>query len=234
MELICKGLDEALRLVWTGDPLVMDAALRSLWVSALSVALAAVAGITIGSVLARRRIPGRGLVVIAFRAGMGIPTVLIGLLGYAMFARRGPLGGLDLLYTPWAIVIGEFCLALPIIVTWTHDAISNLDPRIGETARTLGASWLRRWGTYLSERRQGIALALLTAFARCFTELGIATLVGGNISFRTRTLATATALETARGEFSRGVAMGLLLLFAALLTAVLAGFLSRGTAGASP
>jgi tungstate transport system permease protein len=229
MQLIWNGLIDAARLVWGRDPLVLDAAWRSLWVSALSVTLAAAVGVTIGSILARRRLPGRRLTVVAFRAAMGFPTVLIGLLGYAMLSRRGPLGGYELLYTPWAIVIGEFFLALPIIVTWTHDAIGNLDPRIGETARTLGAGLFRRWGTYLSEQRRSIALAFLTAFARCFTELGIATMVGGNIKYRTRTLATATALETARGEFSRGVAMGLLLLVAALVVAAIAGCLIRSS-----
>ncbi|REJ98816.1 MAG: ABC transporter permease subunit, partial [Planctomycetota bacterium] len=170
---------------------------------------------------------GRGLLVIGFRAGMGIPTVLIGLVCFAMFSRRGPLGALELLYTPWGIVVGEFLLALPIVVTWTHGALAALDPRVAETACTLGAGPLRRWATYISEVRLAIALALLTAFARCFTELGIAMMVGGNIKYRTRTLSTATALETAQGEFARGVAMSLVLLVMALLLTVAITLLMR-------
>ena len=158
---------------------------------------------------------------------MSVPTVLIGLLCYAMLSRRGPLGELDILYTSWGILIGEFLLAVPIIVTWTHGAICGLDPRVMETALTLGAGPVRRWWTYLSEARMGIALAMLTAFARCFTELGIALLVGGNIKFRTRTLTGATALETARGEFARGVAMSLILLFMAVIVTVLIAWLGR-------
>jgi tungstate transport system permease protein len=169
----------------------------------------------------------RSLILVLFRAGMSVPTVLIGLLCYALLSRRGPLGGLDLLYTPVGILLGEFCLALPIVVTWTHGAICGLDPRVGETAFTLGAGRLRRWRTCLSEARLGVMLALLTAFARCFTELGIAMMVGGNIKFRTRTLTTATALETARGEFARGVAMSLILLGLAAVVTVLVAWFGR-------
>lgn len=227
MQLLRDGFLEAVQLLLQRDPLVMNAAWRSLWISAAAVLFAAVLGVAAGTILARQKFPGRSLIVLLFRAGMGTPTVLIGLLCFALLSRRGPLGGLELLYTPWAIVFGEFCLALPILTTLTHGAISDLDPRIAETARTLGAGTLRRCRTYLSEARLGILLAVLTAFGRCFTELGIAMMVGGNIKYRTRTLATATALETARGEFSRGVAMSLILLLMACVVALAIAWLAR-------
>ncbi len=216
MKLIVEGLAEACRLIWTGDPLVFAAALRSLWVSSLAVVLAALVGLPVGMWLGRRDFFGSAALVMAARAGMAIPTVFVGILCYAFFSRRGPLGPLEMLYTPWAIVIGEWLLAAPIIVTLTHGAIRSLDERISETARTLGAAWWQRGITYLSEARIGVMLAILTAFGRCVTELGIAMMVGGNIKGRTRTLATATAMETARGEFARGLAMGGLLLVLAL------------------
>jgi tungstate transport system permease protein len=221
MQLLWDGLTEAIRLLVERDALVIGAAWRSLWISVVSVAVAGMFGVVIGSLLARKTFAGRSVMVLLFRAGMSVPTVFIGLVCYAMLSRRGPLGGLDLLYTPSAIVLGEFCLAMPIIVTWTHGAIRGLDPRVAETAWTLGAGRLRRWWTYLSEVRLAIVLAMLTAYARCFTELGIAMMVGGNIKYRTRTLTTATALETGRGEFARGVAMCLILLLAALIVTVL-------------
>lgn len=227
MQLIRDGIVEAFWLLLKLDPLVMGAAFRSIWISLFAVLLAAIAGITIGSLLAREKFYGRNVLVILFRAGMSVPTVLIGLVCLAMFSRRGPLGSMELLYTPWAIVLGEFFLALPIIVSWTHRAISSLDPRIPETAMTLGAKPLRRWLTYLSEMRLEIILALLTAFSRCFTELGIALMVGGNIKYRTRTLPTATALETAQGEFARGFAMSLILLLIAILLTVCISMLHR-------
>ncbi|MDF1562572.1 MAG: ABC transporter permease [Deltaproteobacteria bacterium] len=216
MELLWEGLSEATRVLVSLDPLVLGATWRSLWVSSLAVLLATGLGLPLGTLLARRRFAGRSLLVLASRVGMATPTVFLGVLGYALFSRRGPLGVADLLYTPWAIVFGELLLALPITISISHGAVAALDPRIPFTAQTLGAGTLRRWLTYLSEARIGVMLAVLTAFARCVTELGIAMMVGGNIRGHTRTLATAIALETGKGEFGRGLAMGLILLLVAL------------------
>lgn len=227
MQFLWDGMAGAWQLLVERDPLVLAAAWRSLWISGLSVAFACLLGVPIGSLLAQTRFYGRGILVVLFRAGMSIPTVLIGLLCYALLSRRGPLGALDMLYTPWGIVLGEFILALPIVVTWTHSSLSSLDRRANETAFTLGAGTLRRWWTCICEVRLGITLALLTAFARCFTELGIAMMVGGNVKFRTRTLTSATALETARGEFERGVAMSLILLAMAVIVTLSIALVAR-------
>ena len=221
MNLLWEGLAEAWRLVVTLDPAVLGAAGRTLWISLLAVALAAATGLPLGTVLARVPFRGRRVVILVVRAGMAAPTVFVGMVCYALFSRRGPLGPLELLYTPWLIAIGEYLLALPIVVSIAHGSIKALDWRVAETARTHGAGLLMRWGTYLSEARVGVILALLTAFARCVTELGIALMVGGNIRGRTRTLATATALETGKGEFGRGLAMGVILLVIALAVTAL-------------
>ena len=227
MEMILSGITEAIQLLVSGDALVFDAAWRSIWVSTTAVLIATILGISIGTLLARRRFIGRGLLVTLFRGLMGVPTVLIGLIGYALLARQGPLGTLELLYTQWGIVLGEVILAVPIITSLTHGGIKNLDRRIPETARMLGAGPVQRWKTYLSEARLPIILAILTAFARCFTELGIAMMVGGNLKFKTRTLSTSTTLETARGEFSRAVAMSLILLAIAICITVVIALVSR-------
>ena len=227
MDLIWEGVGEAFDLLIDWDPQVIDAAARSLWISVLAVALATIAGLPLGTLLARISFPGRSFVVLVFRASMAFPTVFVGMVCYAFFSRRGPLGPLELLYTPWVIVCGEFLLALPLVVSISHGAVKALDPRVGETAWTLGAGVLRRGRTYLSEARVGITLAVLTAFSRCVTELGIAMMVGGNIKDRTRTLATATALETGKGEFGRGMAMGLILLTIAMGVTLVIVFLSR-------
>ena len=227
MEYLWGGIREAYELVVTRDPLLIAAAARTVWISSLAVLLATLFGLPLGTFLARVSFPGRRLVVLLFRTAMAVPTVFLGILCYALFARRGPLGPFDLLYTPWAIVCGEFLLALPILVSITQGSIRTLDPRVGETARSLGARPIRRAATYLSEARVGVTLAVLTAFARCVTELGIAMMVGGNIKFQTRTLATATALETAKGEFSRGLAMGVILLVIALGVTGVIGSLGR-------
>ena len=218
MQLLWDGFSGAIKLLAERDNLVLAATWRSLWISGLAVSLASLLGVAIGLFLARARFFGRVAVLIAFRAGMSVPTVLIGLLCYAMLSRRGPFGGSDLLYTPWAIIIGEFFLALPIIVTWTHGSIAALDSRVAETAITLGAGRSRRCFTYLSEARMGISLSILSAFA---------IMVGGNIKYQTRTLTTATALETARGEFERGVAMSLVLLFVAVFVTIVIAAIGR-------
>lgn len=215
--MIRDGISDALQLLLQRDPSVIDAAVRSLWVSVLAVSLASLIGIGLGLLLARKAFPGRRLLVVLSRVGMSVPTVLIGLLCFAVLSRRGPLGSLELLYTTWAIVIGEFFLAVPIVTTLSHGAFQRLDSRVPETARTLGAGPIRRGATYLRETKLALVLTVLTAFSRCFTELGIAMMVGGNIASHTRTLTTATALETSRGEFARGVAMSLILLVIALL-----------------
>jgi len=217
MTLLWESLQEAIRLITSGDPLVYGAAMRSVWISALAVACAALIGLPLGTLLARLCFPGRRWFVLLFRAAMAVPTVFVGLVCYALFSRDGPLGPAELLYTPWAIVLGEFVLAFPLIVSITHGAVQSLDARVGETAWTLGAGPLRRWRSYFSEARTGILLAVVTAYARCVTELGIAMMVGGNIKGRTQTLATAAALETGKGEFARGLAMGFCLLLIALV-----------------
>ena len=225
--MIRDGFVDAAKLLRNFDAAVIDAAVRSLWIALLAVAAASLVGVSCGLILARKKFTGQRLLVLFFRVGMSVPTVLIGLLCFGVFSRRGIPGEADLLYTGWAIVIGEFFLALPIVATLSHGAITRLDSRAFETALTLGAGPLRRCWTYLSEVRLAIALAVLTAFSRCFTELGIAMMVGGNMPDRTRTLTTATALETSRGEFARGIAMSLILLLVALLITVALAVVSR-------
>ncbi len=227
MQLLWDGVAGAFQLLIKRDPLVLAAACRSIWISGFAVSFACLLGVPVGALLSQTRFIGRTAVTVLFRAGMSVPTVLIGLLCYALFSRRGPLGEFDLLYSTKGIIVGEFLLALPIIITWTHSSLTSLDSRVAETAITLGAGPVRRCWTYICEARLGITLAVLTAFARCFTELGIAMMVGGNVKYRTRTLTTATALETARGEFDRGVAMSLILLFMAAIVTVLIGGLGR-------
>ncbi len=227
MDYLVEGLRGAIRAMAERDPVILAAAWRSVWISSLAVLIASLGGLPIGCWLARARFPGRWCLVVACRAGMAFPTVFVGIVCFGLFARRGPLGPLELLYTPWAIVLGEIVLAFPIVVSLTHGAVFALDPRVSETARTLGASQLRRWMTYMSEARTGVTLAILAAFSRCVTELGIAMMVGGNIKDRTRTLATATAMETGKGEFAQGLAMGLILLTIAMVVMLLIGSLNR-------
>ncbi len=226
MNLLLEGLWEALYLIRTFDKQVLDAALRSCWITSLAILLAASIGIPVGYFIGSGKGMWFRLVEQLFRSAIALPTVFVGLICYMLLSRQGVAGPLDLLYTPWAIVMGEVILALPIIVSMSAVAIRSLDERIVETAATLGASRWRQAQTMVYESRAGVVLAIVTAFGRCVTELGIAMMVGGNIKSQTRTLATATALETGQGEFARALAMGVILLIMALAVTLIIGWLS--------
>lgn len=195
---------------------VLSAAALSLGLSAAAVALAALAGVPLGAALGLSRARGRDAFLVAARVGMSLPTVVVGLVVYGLLSRRGPLGPLGLLYTPQAIVVGEVLLAFPLVVALGASAVGALDPRFRDTARALHLGRGRTALLAVREARDGFAAALLVAFARCVTELGVALLVGGNLRGSTRTLTTAIALETSRGNFERGLALGLVLVAIAL------------------
>ena len=213
-----EGGDELLSATWL-----------SLWVSACAVALAAVVAIPLGAVIGlappRVRVP----LAVASRVAMAFPTVLVGLLVYGLLSRHGPLGSLGLLFTPQAIVMGELLLAFPLIVALVETSIASLDVRFRETTRALGLSRTRTAWLALSETRDSVRLALLAAFARCVTELGVAMLVGGNLRGETRTLTTSIALETSMGHFDRAVRLGWVLVALALAFNVAVALLRRRT-----
>jgi tungstate transport system permease protein len=196
---------------------VVSATGLSLGLSATAVAIASLGGIPFAAVLGLSRSRRRDLAMLGARVAMSFPTVVVGLLVYGLFSRSGPFGRLRLLYTPQAIVIGEVVLALPLVVALGASAVGALDPRFRDTARSLRLGRVRTIGLAVSEARDGIVAAILVAFARCVTELGVALLVGGNLRGRTRTLTTAIALETSRGDFAQGMRLGVVLILLALV-----------------
>ena len=202
----------ALRLVWACDPELLIIIRVSLAVSCLATVLAALVGIPAGFAIAFGRIPGRRAVITLLNTLLALPTVVIGLFVYVFLSRRGILGPLDLLYTQQAMVIGQFILIVPLITALTIAAVSRVDDRYRATARTLGAN---RWQTamvVLREGRFGIAAAVISAFGRVISEIGISMMLGGNIKGFTRTMTTAMALEYDKGSFTLAVALGLVLM----------------------
>lgn len=207
----------ALQLLASFDAALFSAVMVSLQVSLAATLLATLAGVPLGLLVALRRFRGRRALQLGLRTLTALPTVVVGLFTYTLLSRSGPLGPLELLYTRLAMVIGETLLVTPLLATLTIAVLASADPRIEETALTLGASRARASLTVLSEARLGMLAAVVTGFGRLISELGVALLLGGNIRGSTRTMTTAIALETGKGEFGLAFALGLLLLAVALL-----------------
>lgn len=211
------ALAAALHLLVTRDPHVVAAVGVSLQVALLATLFATLLGAPFGFLVGAGRFRGRRLVEVALNTATALPTVVVGLLVYALLSRRGPLGDWELLYTRAAMVIGETILIAPLMAALTMALVSGADPRIRETALTLGASRLLAARTVLGELRRGALAAVATGFGRLISELGVALMVGGNIEGATRTMTTAIALETGKGEFALALALGVILLGVALL-----------------
>lgn len=217
----------AFELLLSGDPRLLEAVWLSFWTSVAAIALITPPTVALGFLLARRRFPGRRALVVLAQALLSFPTVVIGLLIYLLLSRRGPLGFLELLFTPTAILFAYMMIAFPILVAFTLSAVQAADPRVYETARCLGASRLRASTATLWEVRFGVLAAVVNGFGRVISEVGAAIMVGGNIEGLTRNIPTAIALETSKGDFAQGIALGMVLMAVAVgvnvLLAVLQG-----------
>lgn len=198
-----------------------DAALwHIVWVSVKTtlsgLILATPPAIVLGYLIAMHRFPGRRIAVWLAQAALSLPTVLIGLLLYLMLSRRGPLGDLGWLFSQPGIIAGQCLIGLPVLLAFTLAAVQALDPRYAETALAHGASRLRVMFSVLHEARYGVMAAVISGFGRVISEVGCALMVGGNIEGHTRTITTAIALETSKGDFAQGIALGIVLVTLAL------------------
>lgn len=217
MDFLADGFRRAVTLITGGDPEVSGSALLTLRVALASTAIACTFGLPLGYLLAQRAFWGRRTAFVLVNTALAVPTVLVGLVLYALLSRRGPLGGLDWLYTWQAIVAGDVVLAFPIAVALSAAAVQGVDPRVRRTALTLGAGrWRTAWSV-AREARFALAAVVTAAFGKVVAEVGAAMIVGGNIKGETRTLTTGTALATAQGDFGLALALGLVLLAIALL-----------------
>ncbi|MFW6123357.1 MAG: ABC transporter permease [Thermodesulfobacteriota bacterium] len=217
METILEGFIGALRLVTTLDPELVRIIALSLEVSGLALICATLIGLPLGASLALKRFPLRGLLLTLLNTGMGLPPVVVGLFLYLILSRSGPLGFMALLYTPSAMVIAQTILAFPIVASLSHAAIVGVDPIIRVAARTLGATPHQEAVTMVLEARYGILAAVIAAFGRVSAEVGAVLMVGGNIANYTRVMTTTIALETDKGNFDLGIALGVVLLTLSLL-----------------
>lgn len=227
MSYLLDGATTAVRLLATGDGETYSAVAATLRSTALAMAAALVAGLPMGFLLGYARFPGRRLLRTVSDTLMAFPTVVIGLLVYLLLSRQGPLGSLELLFTVPGMSIGLALLAWPMVVSLTASAVEEMDPRIRLALLTLGADGFHMLLGILREARFGVIAGAMAAFGRVVSEVGISMMVGGNIKWHTRTITTAIALETGKGEVARGLALGAVLLLIALVVNTALGVLRR-------
>ena len=229
MEFLWQGLLKAFTLLTSGNAQTFSAIWVTLRVSTLSIVGSLLMGIPLGFMLGYHSFPGKRGIRLLVDTLLSFPTVVIGLLVYAMVSRQGPLGDFGLLFTLPGIALGQIILGLPIIIALTASAVEHIDERLRHTLLTLGAHKGQVMLSTLWEARFAILAAAVTAYGRIVSEVGISMMVGGNIKWHTRTITTAIALETNKGQFGMGIALGLVLLGIAFAVNLFLHFLRQKT-----
>jgi tungstate transport system permease protein len=210
------GLRTAWQLLAT-DAEIRSIILRTLAISAAATVCAVTLGVPAGYALARSRFRGRSLLLGLVNTGMGMPPVVVGLIVWLVLARGGVLGSLNLLYTPQAMVIAQFLIALPLVIGFTAASVQALPTRLPELLQSLGATRMQRLWYLCREARLGLLAAVMAAFGAIISEVGAAMTVGGNLRGSTRVLTTAIVTVTGRGELGQALALGLILLLLAFM-----------------
>lgn len=213
METLVQALVDALRLFGDFDPVLVDIVALTLRVTGAALLLAMLLGVPVGLGLGlSQRVPGGGCLVPLIYTGMGLPPVVVGLFVYLMLSNQGPLGELQWLFTPTAMVSAQTIIALPLVIGLTLTAVKAVDPMVRLQLLSLGATRQQMAWTILSEARMGLVAAIVAAFGSIISEVGAVMLVGGNIAQETRVLTTAIVLETRKGNFALAMALGIILL----------------------
>jgi tungstate transport system permease protein len=214
---IWHGLIKAFELIVTFDPEVMAIAGLSLRIAVTSVLLASIICLPLGSLIHFRSFTGKRVLISLIQTFYSIPTVTVGLFVFVLFSRSGPLGGLNILFTPTVMVIGQILLVMPILLGLTISALSSVDRTITDTARSLGASGWQTVLVVMREARFAVMAAIILGFGRAISEVGLALMVGGNIKGFTRVITTAISLETSKGDIELSMALGIILIVIALI-----------------
>ncbi len=212
MSTFLEGFLQAIQLIASFDPDLMEIVRLSLLVSGSALVISAMLGLPAGIVLGLKDFRGKRLLVALVYTGMGLPPVVVGLTIYILLSRQGPLGELGWLFTPRAMVITQTILALPLIIGFTMTAIAAAPPALSLQLRSLGATQRQIVFTLLYEARAGVLAALIAGFGAIISEVGSVMIVGGNIEHKTRVLTTSIVLETRRGNFALAIALGVILL----------------------
>jgi len=228
MNLFTDGFNQALELLLSGNNSVYSAISATITVSTWSLLISLLIGLPLGFALGYYKFPGKSIIRTIVDTLLALPTVVIGLIAYTMLSQSGPLGEFNLLFSQSAIIIGQIVLGLPIIIALTAAQVESVDKRLYTSLKGLGARPIQILNATLIEARFGIMTAAVTAYGRIITEIGISMMVGGNIKYHTRTVTTAIALETGKGEFVTGIALGIVLFAMALMVNISLSILKRG------
>ncbi len=214
---IWDGLTKAIELLISLDPEVMEIAGRSLGISGTACLLASLICIPLGSLMHFHHFRGKRVLINIIQTLFSVPTVLVGLFVLLLFSRAGPLGVFGILFTPTAMVIGQMILVTPLLLGFTISALSGVSQEIVDTATSLGASGFQTVWLVLKEARYPVLAAVIMGFARAISEVGCALMVGGNIRGATRVITTVVSLEASKGNLELAIALGIILLFLALI-----------------
>ena len=220
MEEIFKGFIQAVRLIITFDPDVLEIVSLSLRVTGVALLFSTLAGIPLGSWLGLKRFIGRQLVIALLYTGMGFPPVVVGLFVYLMLSRSGPLGSVGWLFTPAAMIVAQVIISFPLVSGFTMAAVMGVDPNLRQQVLSLGATDWQATLAVLREARVGVMVSIIAGFGSIISEVGAVMLVGGNIQGSTRVLTTAIVLETRKGNFDLAMALGVVLLALSFLANV--------------
>lgn len=216
MNEILNGLFQAIYLIISLDPEVIGITLRTLEISLSSTLFGALIAVPLGALIHFRKFKGKRSVINLVQTLYSIPTVLIGLLVFLLLSNEGPLGSLNLLFTPGGMIIGQTLLILPIIIGFTITALNSVKGEIKDLALSLGASEFQTIYTIMQEAKYALYAAIILGFGRAISEVGVALMIGGNIRGFTRVITTTMSLETSKGNIELSIALGIILLLIAL------------------
>lgn len=217
MELILEGIYKAFYLLFTLDPEVMGVTLLSLQISGTATLISLLIGISVGTFIALAEFPGRKFIVSLINTGMGLPPVVVGLFVTIFLWRNGPLGFLEILYTPAAMILAQAVIATPIVMGITLAAVQALPKNLRLQILALGATRIQMVWILVKEAKLPLLAGVMAGFGGVISEVGASIMVGGNIKGYSRVLTTATVMETSRGNFDIAIALGIILLLLAYL-----------------
>jgi len=226
---IVQGFIQAIQLILSRDPEVIQITILSLEISLASTLLSACIAIPLGALLYYYNFPGKRAVVNLVQTLYALPTVIAGLFLFLLISNQGPLGFFHLLYTAPGMIIAQMILVIPLIIGLTFAALSGINPEMRQTVLSLGATTVQSLWTLIGEARFGILAAVILGFGRAISEVGAAMIIGGNIRGYTRVLTTAISLETSVGDFALAIALGFILLSVAVIVNVALNLVQSGS-----